>query len=39
MDATELNDGKIIGVGNSNSSDFDVLENKGFTDLLIIKAY
>jgi len=33
----ELNDKKVVVVGESNSSDFDVLENKGFTDLLIVK--
>lgn len=38
MDVTQLDDGTIIGVGNSNSSDFDILEHKGFTDLLIITA-
>ena len=35
--AVELLDGTIIAVGESNSSNGDVLENKGFTDLLIIK--
>ena len=38
MDVTQLDDGTIVGVGNSNSSDFDILEHKGFTDLLIITA-
>jgi len=33
----ELNDRKVVLVGESNSSDFDVIENKGFTDLLITK--
>ena len=38
MGITELNDGNIIGVGNTNSSDIDISENKGFSDVLIIKA-
>ena len=33
----ELNDGSIIAVGNTTSSDGDILDNKGFSDLLIIK--
>jgi len=33
----ELNDTSIILVGDSTSSDGDIIENKGFTDLLIIK--
>lgn len=33
----ELNDGAIIAVGETNSNDGDVLENKGFSDLLITK--
>jgi hypothetical protein len=37
MDITELNDGTIVGVGNTNSSDVDISENKGFSDILIIK--
>lgn len=36
-DAIELNDKTIVAVGESNSNNFDILENKGFTDLLIIK--
>jgi hypothetical protein len=36
-DATPLNDDTIIAVGESESSDGDILENKGFTDVLIIK--
>lgn len=36
-DAVELNDETIIAVGESNSSDLDVPENKGFSDLLILK--
>jgi hypothetical protein len=35
--ATPLNDNSIIAVGESESSDGDVIENKGFTDVLIIK--
>jgi len=35
--AVELNDKKVILVGESSSNDFDILENKGFTDLLIAK--
>ncbi len=35
--AIELDDKTIIGVGESSSTDGDILENKGFTDLLIIK--
>ena len=38
MGITELNNGSIVGVGNSNSSDIDISENKGFSDVLIIKA-
>lgn len=33
----ELNDGSVIAVGDSTSSDGDIIENKGFTDLLIVK--
>lgn len=33
----ELNDTTIIAVGDSTSSDGDIAENKGFTDLLITK--
>lgn len=36
-DATQLNDGSFIAVGESSSSDFDIPENKGFSDALIIK--
>lgn len=36
-DAIELKNGSIIVVGESSSSDGDVPENKGFTDLLLIK--
>jgi len=34
---TQLNDGKIIAVGDTSSNDLDITENKGFSDLLIIK--
>lgn len=34
---TELNDGSIIAAGESFSDNGDVLENKGFSDVLIIK--
>jgi hypothetical protein len=37
FDAIELNDKSIIIVGESSSSDIDIPNNKGFTDLLIIK--
>ena len=33
----ELNDSSVIAVGDSTSSDGDIIENKGFTDVLIIK--
>jgi hypothetical protein len=36
-DAVELDDKTIIVVGESNSSNFDISTNKGFTDLLIFK--
>jgi len=36
-DAVELTNGDIIVVGESNSGDGDILENKGFTDILITK--
>jgi len=35
--AIELDDQTIVGVGESSSNDGDVLVNKGFSDLLIIK--
>ena len=38
MDVVELENGNIISVGNASSSDFDILENNGFSDLLIIEA-
>jgi hypothetical protein len=34
---TELNDGSIIGIGDTSSDDSDIIENKGFKDLLVIK--
>lgn len=37
LDAVELADKSVVVVGNSSSSDGDITENKGFTDLLIIK--
>lgn len=36
-DAVKLDNGTIIAVGESSSSNADVSENKGFTDLLIFK--
>ena len=36
-DAVELDNQSIITVGDSNSSNFDIEVNKGFSDLLIIK--
>lgn len=36
-DVAELIDGSVIAVGDTASSDGDILENKGFTDLLILK--
>ena len=36
-DAVQLANGTIIAVGETSSSDGDITENKGFTDLLIIK--
>lgn len=36
-DVVELNNKSIIAVGESNSSDQDISENKGFTDALIIQ--
>ncbi|OZV70957.1 hypothetical protein [Winogradskyella aurantia] len=34
---TELNDGAVIAVGDTASDDGDILQNKGFSDVLIIK--
>ncbi len=36
-DAVELNNNSIIAVGESNSSNQDIVKNQGFTDLLIIQ--
>ena len=36
-DVVELSDQTIVAVGDSNSSNEDITENKGFTDLLILK--
>lgn len=36
-DVIELDNRNIVAVGESNSNDFDVSENKGFSDILIIK--
>jgi len=36
-DAVELNDKTIIAVGETSSNDGDLTENKGFSDLLMIK--
>lgn len=36
-DVTETMNNKIILVGETSSADFDIIENKGFTDLLIAK--
>lgn len=33
---TQLNNNKIITVGETSSDDFDIPENKGFTDLIIV---
>ena len=37
FDAAELNDGTFIAIGESNSNNLDIPENKGFTDLLVLK--
>jgi hypothetical protein len=37
FDAIQLNDNSIIAIGESNSSNGDISENKGFSDGLIIK--
>ena len=34
---TELNDQSVVAVGDTTSDDLDIAENKGFTDLLILK--
>lgn len=36
-EAVQLLDGSIVLIGESSSSDGDIMENKGFTDLFIIK--
>ena len=36
-DAVQLNNASIIAVGETNSSNGDLTENKGFSDALIIK--
>ena len=36
--AAELTDGSVVAIGDTNSSNGDITENKGFTDLLILKA-
>ncbi|MCA0131157.1 hypothetical protein [Winogradskyella alexanderae] len=36
-DVAQLNDGSIIAVGDTTSDDGDIIVNKGFTDLLVIK--
>lgn len=36
-DAVQLQNGTIIAVGETSSSNGDITENKGFTDLLIVK--
>ena len=36
-DVIELDNNNIIAVGESNSNDLDITENKGFSDLLIVK--
>jgi len=35
-DATQLNNGSFVIVGETSSDDADIMENKGFTDLLVI---
>ena len=36
-DAVQINNGTIVAVGETNSSDGDIIDNKGFTDLLIVQ--
>ena len=38
-DAVQLTNGKIIAVGETTSNDKDLNNNKGFTDLLLLKLY
>lgn len=33
----ELNDGSVVAIGDTTSDDGDIIENKGFKDLLVIK--
>ena len=37
MDVVELENGSFVAVGNTNSNDYDILENKGFSDILLIQ--
>lgn len=37
FDIAELDDGSVVIVGESWSSDNDIPENRGFSDLLIVK--
>ena len=37
MDVVELENGSVVAVGNTNSNDYDILENKGFSDILLIQ--
>ena len=39
FDAIELDDKSIITVGESSSNNFDIPENKGFSDLLLFKIH
>ena len=34
---TELNDLSVVAIGDTTSDDLDIIENKGFTDLMILK--
>ncbi|ARV09833.1 hypothetical protein BTO05_09335 [Winogradskyella sp. PC-19] len=34
---TELNDLSVVAVGDTTSDDLDIIENRGFTDLMILK--
>ena len=36
-DSVQINDGTIVSVGETTSNDFDLNNNKGFTDLLVLK--
>ena len=35
--AVQINNGTIVAVGETNSSNGDIIDNKGFTDLLIVQ--